>query len=385
MRIVLFYHSIRSDWNNGHAHFLRGIFTELQARGHDVVVYEPRDGWSVTNLIAEAGEQAVDAYKTVYTTVSAVTYDEASLDLEQALEGASLVLVHEWNSTSLIARIGEHRRRHRYTLLFHDTHHRSATDPAALSGYDLSDYDGVLAYGGSVRERYLAAGWARRVWVWHEAADVRVFRPIPSDMKSSSLVWIGNWGDEERTQELWEFLLAPVQALRLGCAVYGVRYPAEAKAALRLAGCSYEGWLPNFQVPQVFAQYPLTVHVPRRAYVRDLPGIPTIRPFEALACGIPLVSAPWYDAEGLFSIGQDFLMARHRREMVSSIRAVLHDRDLADELSAHGRQTILRRHTCGHRVDELMHIYADLEGTREGHPPSSDSAPALPGSKEMIS
>ena len=110
----------------------------------------------------------------------------------------------------------------------------------------------------------------------------------------------------------------------------------------------------------MFARFPLTVHIPRRAYVRDLPGVPTIRPFEALACGIPLVSAPWLDVEGLFTAGKDFLMARNQREMTSCIRAVLHDRDLADELSAYGRQTIMARHTCAHRVDELLEIYADV-------------------------
>jgi spore maturation protein CgeB len=378
MRIVCFYHSVRSDWNNGHAHFVRGICTELQSRGHEVVVYEPRDAWSVTNLAEDAGELAVDAYRSVYPSLSAVTYDEATLDLDAALDRASLVIVHEWNSSALIARIGAHRLANRYTLLFHDTHHKSATDPDALSACDLSGYDGVLAYGGSVRERYLAAGWARRVWVWHEAADVRVFRPIAGEVRPESLVWIGNWGDEERTQELWEFLLAPVQTLKIEATVYGVRYPVEAQAALRLAGCAYLGWLPNFRVPQVFARFPLTVHIPRRAYVRDLPGVPTIRPFEALACGIPLVSAPWLDIEGLFTAGKDFLMARNQREMASCIRAVLHDRDLADELSAHGRQTIVARHTCAHRVDELLGICAQLQA-----PPLSrlpDNAP-----KEKIS
>jgi spore maturation protein CgeB len=369
MRVVLFYHSVRSDWNNGHAHFLRGICTELQARGHDVTVYEPSEGWSVVNLAADSGELAIDAYRSVYPYLTSVTYDEATLDLDAALDQAAMVIVHEWNPGSLIARIGAHRQTHRYTLLFHDTHHKSATDPDALGAYDLSGYDGVLAYGLSIRERYITAGWAQRVWVWHEAADVRVFRPIAGEMKPESLVWIGNWGDEERTQELWEYLLAPVQTLKVEATVYGVRYPIEAQAALRLAGCSYLGWLPNFRVPQVFARFPLTVHIPRRAYVRELPGVPTIRPFEALACGIPLVSAPWHDVEGLFTVGKDFLMARNEREMTSCIRAVLHDRDLADELSAHGRHTIVSRHTCAHRVDELLQICAQLQGAPlEGHP-----------------
>ena len=378
VKIVFFVHSIRSDWNNGHAHFLRGVCSELQHRGHDLVVYEPYDAWSVANLTADAGPDAVDAYKSAYPSLAPVVYDESNLDLDAALDGASLVVVHEWNTTSLVSRIGAHRRTNRYTLLFHDTHHKSATDPDALQACDLADYDGVLAYGESVRERYLAAGWSSHVWVWHEAADVRVFQPLAGPVKPQSLVWIGNWGDDERTQELWEFLLAPVQMLRLEAMVCGVRYPAEARAALKVAGCSYGGWLPNFRVPQVFAAYPVTVHVPRRAYVRDLRGVPTIRPFEALACGIPLVSAPWDDSEGLFSIGKDFLMAGSQREMAKCIRTVLHDREAAEELSAHGRQTILDRHTCGHRVDELMTI---IEGLQQAPAHRLEGQPA----KEMIS
>jgi spore maturation protein CgeB len=376
VRIAFFVHSIRSDWNNGHAHFVRGVCSELQHRGHEVLVYEPKNAWSVANLEADAGPYAVTAYKGAYPSLDPIVYDGATLDLDRALDGVSLVIVHEWNPSSLVTQIGHHRRSNRYTLLFHDTHHKSATDPDALHACDLDGYDGVLAYGASVRERYLSAGWSARVWVWHEAADVRVFRPLAGDPKPESLVWIGNWGDEERTQELWEFLLAPVQTLKLHATVYGVRYPADAQAALRVAGCAYKGWLANFRVPHVFAQFPLTVHIPRRAYVRDLPGVPTIRPFEALACGIPLISAPWHDAEGLFSVGRDFLMAHSEREMAACMRTVLHDRDVADSLSAHGRQTILNRHTCGHRVDELMQICHSLQ---------PHNAAALGEAKEMIS
>jgi spore maturation protein CgeB len=40
----MFYHSLLSDWNHGNAHFLRGTVRELIRRGHEVVVYEPKDG-----------------------------------------------------------------------------------------------------------------------------------------------------------------------------------------------------------------------------------------------------------------------------------------------------------------------------------------------------
>jgi spore maturation protein CgeB len=124
---------------------------------------------------------------------------------------------------------------------------------------------------------------------------------LPADAgepREGDLVWIGNWGDDERAAELEEFLVGPVQALGLKATVHGVRYPAHALARLQAAGLRYAGWLPNHEAPRVFAGHRVTVHVPRRPYVEALPGIPTIRVFEALACGIALVSAPWRDAEG---------------------------------------------------------------------------------------
>jgi len=104
----------------------------------------------------------------------------------------------------------------------------------------------------------------------------------------------------------------------------------------------------------------VTVHVPRRPYVDALPGIPTIRPFEALACGIPLVSAPWDDTEGLFTPGTDFLVAASGREMEKQLDAVLHEPELAASLRAAGLATIAARHTCAHRVDELMEVAGEL-------------------------
>ena len=102
----------------------------------------------------------------------------------------------------------------------------------AMAADDLRHYDGVLAFGAVLRELYLERGWAARAWTWHEAADTRVFRLIPHAGREGDVVWIGNWGDDERSAELEEFLLEPVKALGLRARVYGVRYPEEARRAL---------------------------------------------------------------------------------------------------------------------------------------------------------
>ncbi len=361
MRIVMFYHSLISDWNHGNAHFLRGIVSELKSRGHDVRVYEPQDAWSVQHLVQERGEAALGSYRLAYPGLDSVRYDLATLDLEDTLDGADLVLVHEWNDHALVKRIGQHRVRHaHYRLLFHDTHHRAVTERGSMAAYDLTHYDGVLAFGRVIRDLYLKEGWARRAWTWHEAADTRVFHPIPHQECEGDLVWVGNWGDGERTAELHEFLLGPVKALGLRASIYGVRYPEDAKRALADAGITYHGWLPNYEAPEVFARHRVTVHVPRRPYTQALPGIPTIRVFEALACGIPLVCAPWNDAEGLFTPGKDFLMAQNGREMRDQLATLLADPAQARALAAHGLETIRSRHTCAHRVDELLAIDGEL-------------------------
>lgn len=359
MRIVLFYQSLISDWNHGNAHFLRGVASELLARSHKVDVYEPRNSWSVANLIAENGWSPVTDFEHAYPQLNSYRYVLRDLDLSVALMDADLVVVHEWNEPELIERLGNYRRTHdNFVLLFHDTHHRLAGQDTLP--FSLQHYDGVLAYGQVLTDKYLRHAWAERAWTWHEAADVRVFHPLPNTTRTLDLVWIGNWGDDERTAELHEFLIQPVRDLKLHAEVYGVRYPDEAIAALAEAGIRYRGWLPNYRVPEVFAASRLTLHIPRRPYVRELPGIPTIRPFEALACGIPLLCSPWNDAEHLFTPGRDFLVAENGAEMTELIQKVLSEPSFAQNLATHGLETIKQRHTCAHRVDELLAIYEQV-------------------------
>jgi spore maturation protein CgeB len=100
------------------------------------------------------------------------------------------------------------------------------------------------------------------------------------------------------------------------------------------------------------------VHVHRRFYRTALPGIPTIRVFEALACGIPLVCAPWNDAEGLFRPCTDYLVARDGAQMNACLADLAADPAMRAELAANGLETIRRRHTCAHRVDELLALLA---------------------------
>ena len=354
MRIAYLTHSLRSCWNHGNAHFLRGVLRELLLLGHDVRAFEPTDGWSARNLVADHGPAALDAWRETYPEL-VITLHHGPYDAERLCDGADVVIVHEWNDPALVARLGRARIRGAgYLLLFHDTHHRAVSDPQAMARYDLSGYDGVLAFGAALAEVYAGRGWSRQVFVWHEAADTRHFRPPAEEGSRSGLVWIGNWGDGERSAELEEYLFRPAAEAPLPLEVWGVRYPPKACRTLKSYGVTHRGWAPNAAVPGIFATRLATVHVPRRFYVSALPGIPTIRMFEALACGIPLVTAPWDDAEDLFRPGDDYLVARDGDTMTHHLRALRHDADLRAALVASGLATIRARHTCAHRASELL-------------------------------
>ena len=358
LRIRLFCHSIISDWNNGHAHFFRGVVGELSALGHDVVAYEDRDCWSLKNALAER-RNVVCEFRRRFPNIHVQRYDK--LDLTQVVADADLVIVHEWNPPALIAELGRLRaRQNGFRLLFHDSHHRAVTDPSSMAAFDLRHFDGVLAFGEILRAIYCQKSWAQNAWTWHEAADTRLFRPMAAVPKKLDLVWIGNWGDGERSEELLEFLVEPVKRLGLRATAFGVRYSPEALRALASADITYGGGLANADVPLTFAQARLTVHVPRRPYARQLHGIPTIRPFEAMACGIPLISGPWSDSENLFSAGADFVFAENGAAMTDWLERVLSNAELSSRLATTGLQTVRSRHSCAHRADELLRIYEAL-------------------------
>jgi spore maturation protein CgeB len=363
MRIAFFVHSAVSCWNHGNAHFVRGLMGALARRGHEVVSYEPRGAWSLEHLLEDHGVAPVVAFARAFPEIDVRTYAPAGPEMEAevsaAAAGADLVIVHEWNTPAVATAAVRAARRAGALSLFHDTHHRPWSDPDAIARFPLDEFDGVLAFGDVLRRIYETRFGVARAFTLHEAADVERFRPLDR-ARTDDVVWIGNWGDEERSEELRAFWLGAARALPgLRFVAHGVRYPAAALREVRDAGVEFRGFVPSLDVPEAFARAKATLHVPRRAYVDALAGIPTIRVFEALACGIPLVSTPWHDAEGLFRPG-DFAVATTPGEMRDALRRFSTDPDAAAAQAARGLETVRARHTCGHRADELLALVARL-------------------------
>ncbi|NKQ99567.1 glycosyltransferase, partial len=142
-------------------------------------------------------------------SLSATRYAAIDAVVERVAD-SDLVLVHEWSDPTLVAAFGRARRRGaRYTLLFHDTRPRAGSPPAEMARSDLGGSHGLLAFGETLAAVYRAQGWGRRAFVWHEAADTRLFWPPAEEGPRAGLIWIGNWGDDERSAELETYLFRP--------------------------------------------------------------------------------------------------------------------------------------------------------------------------------
>src|SRR3546814_19302303 len=96
--------------------------------GHDVLALEPEGNWSLANLLSDHGEEGLAAYRQPYPERRAQGYGMKD-DLVALVDGADLVVVHDWNAPSLGGALGLIRAgRGAVTVRFHDTQHRAAHD-----------------------------------------------------------------------------------------------------------------------------------------------------------------------------------------------------------------------------------------------------------------
>ena len=214
------------------------------------------------------------------------------------------------------------RRAARYVLLFHDTHHRVGHRPGRDGrATTCAHYDGVLAFGDVIRDALPRArlGGARVDVARgrrHAASSARV----PARAREGDLVWIGNWGDDERTAELHEFLIEPVRALGLrGAGPRRALSGATRAQRSRAAGIEYGGWLPNYEVPRRRSR--ASRHGPRAAAAlrRGAAGHPDHPPVRGAGLRHPAGLRALGRREGLFTPGEDYLVAADGAEMTRQL------------------------------------------------------------------
>lgn len=349
MKIVFLGLSITSSWGNGHATNYRALVRELSRRGHDVLFCErdvpwyaaqrdlPEPPWGRTSLygslddLAERhGEDVAGADLLVVGSYvpDGVAVAEWALDLAG---GATAFYDIDTPVTLGKLRRGDHEY----------------LTPELIGRYDL-----YLSFTGGptleVLERELGA---RHAVFFPCLVDPEAYPPLDAPARWD-LGYLGTYS-EDRQPALERLLLEPAARLpKASFVVAGPRYPEAIEWPENVARIEH---LAPGDHPSFYASQRFTLNVTREE-MRAAGWSPSVRLFEAAACGVPVISDRWPGLDSIFRVGEEILVADSADEAVAFLTEV--EEAERREIAARARRRVLAEHTAERRCDALEHEVA---------------------------
>ncbi len=377
LEIVIFGLSVTSSWGNGHATTFRALMRGLDARGHHVTFLERDLPWYSHNR-----DMPRVSYGRVclYSTLPAMMRRFAKL-----VTNADLVIVGSYVPNGHA--IGEWvARTAKGITAFYDI-----DTPVTVAALERGTCDYIsralicryhlyLSFTGGPTLRKIERQFgARMVRTLYCSADPKIHSPEPRK-PHWDLGYIGTYS-EERQRWLDELLLTPAQQRReLRMVVAGAQYP---KAVSWPANVDRIEHLSPGKHRRFYASQRFTLNLTREQ-MRRVGFSPSVRLFEAAACGTPIISDSWPGLETFFQPGKEILVARSRKDTLEYLNDVS-DKERA-ALARNARNRILNRHTALHRALELESYVAELRGATQdsrGKVPASVREPVSVGVTEQ--
>lgn len=344
LRIVFLGLSITSSWGNGHATTYRALLRELARRGHDVLFLErdvpwyashrdlPRPPWGRTELYTNL-EDLADRFQRDVRDADLVVVGSYVPDG---------IAVARWVLSLAAGRTAFYDIDTPITVRNLDTGGGEYLVPELVPRFDL-----YLSFTGGPLLDELRERWgARRPRALYCAADPDAHRPEPREA-SWDLAYLGTYS-ADRQPALEKLMLEPARrcpAWRF--AVVGPQYPAEIAWPANVERREHLG--PDAHRAFYSAQR-YTLNVTRAEMVRA-GWSPSVRLFEAAACGTAIVSDPWPGLESFFRPGSEILVVRSAAEVVRVLRDLPDDQRRA--IGRRARARVLLEHTAAHRAEAL--------------------------------
>jgi spore maturation protein CgeB len=360
MRIVILGLSITSSWGNGHATTYRSLASGLAKRGHRVQFLERDVPWYAPHRDLRQPEYChVDLYSSV---------DELERVHAGAIRAADLVMVGSFVPEGRAVTALVHRLARGCTAFYDiDTPRTLAALEADTSEYlerrQVPGFDLYLSFtGGPSLERLeqrFGAVCARPLYC---SADPSLYRPDDALEPSHDLGYLGTYSPD-RQPSLDELFLAPAAACPAQRFILaGAQYPESLDLPLNVEHIEH---LDPGVHRRFYTQQRFTLNLTRTDMIAAGYS-PSVRLFEAAACGTPIISDVWAGIDTLFQPGTEIVLARTRRDVID----VLHDMPANERclLGARARQRVLTAHTSEHRALELEEYVASRAriGTHAG-------------------
>jgi len=173
-----------------------------------------------------------------------------------------------------------------------------------------------------------------------------------------SLGYLGTYSDDRQPQ-LEALLMQPARRLEQHAfVVAGTKYPADVRWPANVERIEH---LPPAAHPEFYCAQRYSLNVTRKD-MRTLGFSPSVRLFEAAACGVPLISDCWPGLETIFSPGDEILLAADPREVVEILTGLPEERRLV--IGTNARARVLREHTAEHRAKQFESYYLEARSRR---------------------
>lgn len=222
----------------------------------------------------------------------------------------------------------------------------------------ISFYDLYLSFtGGTTLSKIERQFGARKARPLYCSVDPKIHSP-ESRTARWDLGYIGTYS-EDRQPALKELLINPARQFpKSRMVVAGAQYPPEMawpKNVERIVHLA-PGKHRRFYNSQRF-----TLNITRDE-MRRVGYSPSVRLFEAAACGTPIISDSWPGLETFLEPGKEILIVRSGRETIEYL-SDLPDKERV-QIGRNARNRILHQHTAIHRAMELEVYVAELHGSR---------------------
>jgi len=349
MNIVILGLSITSSWGNGHATTYRSLMRELVDRGHEVLFLERDQPWYAANRdMPEPPFGRTRIYASVADLKGRFAEEITSADCvivgSFVPEGKK---IGEWVTRAVCGVTAFYDIDTPITLekIGHN-------DCDYLSADLIGSYDVYLSFTGGptldLLEQEYGSPMARALFC---SVDPAHYFPEQRE-KSWDLGYLGTFGTD-RQPKLNSLLLVPATMWPAGRFVVAgpqypkaIRWPANVKRVTHLSPAKHR----SFYNSQRF-----TLNVTRAAMTRA--GFsPSVRLFEAAACGTPVISDHWQGLSAFFKPGQEILVAKEAGEVLEILQEL--PEHVSRDIALRARDRVLRHHTSPHRAAELEGIIA---------------------------
>lgn len=348
LNIVVLGLSITSSWGNGHATTFRGLLRELAKKGHRIVFLERDMPWYADNRdLPDPGFCRTILYNSV---------DELKDKYADLIKTANLVIVGSYVAEGVA--VGEFiTATAEGVTAFYDI-----DTPVTLAKIENGDfeylhplvipqYDLYLSFtGGPTLNRLENVYGSPMARAFYCSFDPELYHPLNTAIKWD-LGYLGTYSTDRQPPLQMLMIDASTMVTDASCVVAGPQYPKDIQWPANVERIEH---LPPLEHCEFYNSQRFTMNITRADMIKAGYS-PSVRLFEAAACGTPIISDYWEGIDHFFDINREILISSSAGDTAFYIKSISEEERKA--IGARAREKVFNHHTAAHRATELEKYY----------------------------